>query len=155
MENLNDPAVFSAYVWHMAYLLARLLAAVILGAVIGYERERAGKPAGLRTHILVALSTCTVIIACTGMGTDPLSRVIQGIVTGIGFLGAGTILKTSNESQVKGLTTAAAVWMTAAIGIASGLGEIGIAVMATALAMIVLLFVRRFENKNVAQKEGS
>jgi putative Mg2+ transporter-C (MgtC) family protein len=149
MENhFADPGAWLAYGTHMAYLLVKLLTAVILGAVIGYERERAGKPAGLRTNILVALSTCTFVIACTGLGGDAVSRVIQGIVTGIGFLGAGTILKTSSDSQVKGLTTAAAVWMTAAIGVACGLGELGVAIMATLLAMFVLLFVRRFENKN-------
>jgi putative Mg2+ transporter-C (MgtC) family protein len=101
-------------------VIIRLIAAVLLGSIIGYERERAGKAAGLRTHILVTLGTCVFVVACSGYGmsSDGLSRVIQGIVTGIGFLGAGTILKLNEERDIQGLTTAAGVWMTSAIGVA-------------------------------------
>ena len=79
----------------LVILVVRVFAAVLLGAVVGIERERAGKPAGLRTHMLVSLGTAIVVIACAdaGMSLDGLSRVIQGMVTGIGFIGAGTILK--------------------------------------------------------------
>ncbi|MCA1617800.1 MAG: MgtC/SapB family protein [Acidobacteria bacterium] len=98
----------------LVHVLVRLLAATLLGAVIGIQRERAGKPAGLRTHMLVTLGTAVFVLACAGVGmsSDGLSRVIQGIITGIGFIGAGSILKLSEERDVRGLTTAAGVWMT-------------------------------------------
>ena len=118
----------------------RLLAAMILGAVIGLQRERAGKPAGLRTHILVAMGTTLFVIACTtvDMGLDGMSRVIQGIATGIGFIGTGAILKQSDKMEVHGLTTAAGIWFTAALGVAIGLGRIGIAIFSVILGLIVL-----------------
>lgn len=125
---------------HLAHVLIRLVAAALLGAIIGFQREKAGKPAGLRTHILVALGTTVVVLACSGAGMsmDGLSRVIQGIVTGIGFIGAGSILKLSEERDIQGLTTAAGVWMTAAIGLAVGLGSLGIALLGTLFTVVVL-----------------
>jgi putative Mg2+ transporter-C (MgtC) family protein len=133
----------------LAHVIIRLLAAALLGGIIGYERERAGKDAGLRTHMLVALGTCVFVVACSGSGmdSDGLSRVIQGIVTGIGFLGAGTILKINEQRDIKGLTTAAGIWMTAAIGVAVGLGTLGLALISTVVAVIVLALLRRIENK--------
>jgi putative Mg2+ transporter-C (MgtC) family protein len=121
-------------------VIIRLIAAILLGSIIGYERERAGKAAGLRTHILVTLGTCVFVVACSGYGmsSDGLLRVIQGIVTGIGFLGAGTILKLNEERDIQGLTTAAGVWMTSAIGVAVGLGELGFALLGAILTVIVL-----------------
>ena len=121
-------------------VIIRLFAATLLGALVGIQREKAGKPAGLRTHILVALGTAVFVIACSGAGmsSDGLSRVIQGIITGIGFVGAGSILKLNEERDVKGLTTAASVWMTAAIGVAVGLGSLGIALLSTLFALIIL-----------------
>jgi putative Mg2+ transporter-C (MgtC) family protein len=121
-------------------IILRVIAATLLGAVVGFQRERAGKPAGLRTHILVSLGTAVVVIACSSSAMDMagLSRVIQGIVTGIGFIGAGSILKVSEEKDIRGLTTAAGLWLTAAVGVACGLGTIGIAVIAAILALIVL-----------------
>ena len=121
-------------------VLIRVIAATLLGALVGFQRERAGKPAGLRTHILVSLGTAVVVVACSasGMNMDGLSRVIQGIVTGIGFIGAGSILKVSEERDIRGLTTAAGLWLTAAVGVACGLGTIGIAIIAAILALIVL-----------------
>lgn len=121
-------------------VVIRLFAATLLGALVGIQRERAGKPAGLRTHILVALGTAVFVIACSaaGMSSDGLSRVIQGIITGIGFVGAGSILKLSEERDIKGLTTAASVWMMAAIGVAVGLGSLGIALLSTLFTLIVL-----------------
>ena len=123
-----------------AHVIIRLIAATLLGAVVGAQREHAVKPAGLRTHILVSLGTAVFVLACSGSGmsSDGLSRVIQGIVTGIGFIGAGSILKLSEEKDIQGLTTAASVWMTAAIGVAVGLGSLGVALMSTLLTMIVL-----------------
>jgi putative Mg2+ transporter-C (MgtC) family protein len=125
---------------HLVIVLIRVLAATLLGAIVGIERERAGKPAGLRTHMLVSLGTCVVVLACsaTAMSLDGLSRVIQGIVTGIGFVGAGSILKLSEQREIKGLTTAAGLWMTGAIGVAVGLGALGLAVIGTVVALLVL-----------------
>ncbi len=121
-------------------VLIRVITATLLGALVGFQRERAGKPAGLRTHILVCLGTAVVVLACSGSGMDMAgeSRVIQGIVTGIGFIGAGSILKVSEERDIRGLTTAAGLWLTAAIGVACGLGTIGIALIASVLALVVL-----------------
>ncbi len=128
----------------LAHAVVRLVAAAVCGAIIGYEREKAGKAAGLRTHILVALGTCVFIVACAGYGMDAdgLSRVIQGIVTGIGFLGAGSILKVNHERDIQGLTSAAGIWMTAAVGVAVGLGTLGLALMGTILTVVVLAFIR-------------
>jgi putative Mg2+ transporter-C (MgtC) family protein len=125
----------------LAIVLIRVIAAILLGAVLGIERERAGKPAGLRTHMIVCLGTAVVVLACTevNMGLDGLSRVIQGIVTGIGFIGAGTILKLNEQREIQGLTTAAGLWMTAAIGVAVGLGALGLAVIGTVLTLLVLV----------------
>ena len=124
----------------LVIVLVRVIAAVLLGAVVGIERERAGKPAGLRTHMLVSLGSAIIVLACSGsgMGLDAQSRVIQGIVTGIGFVGAGTILKVSEQHEIHGLTTAAGLWMTAALGVACGLGIIGLAVIGALLALLVL-----------------
>ena len=125
---------------HLAVVLLRTIMAVILGGIVGVQREKVGKPAGLRTHMLVCLGTAVVVLACIGggMNMDGLSRVIQGIVTGIGFVGAGTILKLTDQREIQGLTTAAGLWMTAAIGVAVGLGALGLAVIATVLTVIVL-----------------
>ena len=124
----------------LAVVVIRVIAATLLGAIVGIERERAGKPAGLRTHMLVSLGTAVVVLACAdaNMSVDGLSRVIQGIVTGIGFVGAGTILKLNEQREIKGLTTAAGLWMTAAIGVACGLGGIGLAVIGTIVALLIL-----------------
>lgn len=124
-------------------IMIRLFAATLFGAAIGIERERAGKPAGFRTHILITVGTALFVIACSGAGltVEGLSRVIQGIVTGIGFLGAGSILKLNDERNIQGLTTAAGVWMTAAIGVTVGLGSVGLALIGTILALIILTIV--------------
>ena len=131
----------------LSHVIIRLVAATILGAAVGLQREKAGKPAGLRTHMLVTLGTTVFVLACagSGMSSDGLSRVIQGIVTGIGFIGAGSILKLNDERDVKGLTTAASVWMTAAIGVAVGLGGLGIALLGTLFTLLILAVVWRFE----------
>jgi len=131
----------------LTQVIIRLIAASVLGAVVGFERERAGKPAGLRTHTLVCLGTAIFVIVCGGFGmsSDGLSRVIQGIITGIGFIGAGSILKLSQERDIRGLTTAAGVWMTAAIGVGVGLGSLGVAALSTVLAVIILAVVGALE----------
>jgi len=133
----------------LVHVLIRFIAATLLGAVVGFQRERAGKPAGFRTHILVCLGTAVFILACSGVGmsSDGLSRVIQGIVTGIGFIGAGTILKLNEERDIQGLTTAAGVWMTAAIGVAVGLGTLGVALLSTFFTLIILAMTGPVESR--------
>jgi putative Mg2+ transporter-C (MgtC) family protein len=130
-------------------VLIRVIVATLLGAIVGLQREKAGKPAGLRTHMLVSLGTTVVVLACAAgtMSMDGLSRVVQGIVTGIGFIGAGSILKLSEQAEIRGLTTAAGLWMTAAIGIAVGLGVLGVALVGTFLTVIVLSLVGVIEDR--------
>jgi len=123
-------------------MILRFLLAVALGAGIGYQRERAGKAAGLRTHILVSagagLFTLVSIYGFGGAVVD-ISRVAAGVVIGIGFIGAGVILRGTREKEVAGLTTAATIWMTAAIGLAAGAGMYLVSVIATAVAVGILL----------------
>ena len=132
-----------------ARVIIRLVAAICLGAVVGIQREQAGKPAGLRTHILVALGTALFVIASVGSGmtSDGVSRVIQGLASGIGFIGAGAILKLSKSREIQGLTTAAGIWMTAAIGVAVGLGALGLAILGTILTWLVLAAIGRLEER--------
>lgn len=138
-----------------AQILLRMLAAVVFGFFVGMQREKAGKPAGVRTHMLVSLGTALVVLACAGMGMqyDAQSRVIQGIVTGIGFIGAGSILKLSEERDIQGLTTAAGLWLTAAIGIACGVGTLGIALIASVLTVLVLALAGVIESRDDKREE--
>jgi putative Mg2+ transporter-C (MgtC) family protein len=133
----------------IARVIIRLVIAMLLGAVVGVQRERTGKPAGVRTHMLVAMGSALFVLAPMefGMNADGLSRVIQGLVTGIGFLGAGAILKLSEEREIAGLTTAAGIWMTAAIGLAVGLGRLGLAIVSMILTWITLSLVRKLEQR--------
>ena len=120
-------------------MVLRLLLAAALGAVIGYQRERAGKPAGLRTHILICIGAALFTVASLygfGVVADP-SRVAAGIVAGIGFIGAGAIMRTG-EGIVAGLTTAATIWAVAAIGLAAGAGLYLVSAVTTVLILIVL-----------------
>jgi putative Mg2+ transporter-C (MgtC) family protein len=142
----------------LVHVIIRLVAATLLGAVVGFQRERAGKPAGLRTHMLVTLGTTVFVLACSGAGmsSDGLSRVIQGIITGIGFIGAGSILKLSEERAIQGLTTSAGIWMTAAVGVAVGLGSLGVALLSTLMALIILALVpleSRIDKEGAAKAE--
>jgi len=116
----------------------KILVAVILGGIIGYERERAGHFAGIRTHIIVCLTSAFLISAFTTylFPLDSVARIAAGILTGIGFIGAGTIL--SHGTEVKGLTTAASVWGVSALGIVIGLGAFLEAVVVTVVAVFVL-----------------
>lgn len=126
-------------------LAVRLLVAALLGGVLGYERERQGKPAGLRTHMLVALGAALFVLIPDQLGVSPaeMTRVLQGLVAGIGFLGAGSIIKGKDEEHTQGLTTAAGIWLTAAIGVAAGLGRDATAVLSTVLALVILDVVPR------------
>ena len=121
-------------------IVVRLAVAAVLGGLLGWEREHAGKAAGIRTHMLVAMGAALFVLVAQQVGISAAdnSRVIQGIVAGVGFLGAGTILKGDAEHQVKGLTTAAGIWLTAAIGVAAGLGREVTAVLSAVLALAVL-----------------
>jgi putative Mg2+ transporter-C (MgtC) family protein len=118
----------------------RLLVAAILGGLIGYERQRKSRSAGVRTHMLVCVGTAMFIIGPTqaGLLIDDLSRILQGIVQGIGFLGAGAIILGTLKQRTQGLTTAASIWSTAAIGVAAGLGLEATAVLSTALVLTIL-----------------
>jgi len=124
-------------------VLLRLAAAVAAGALIGLDRELRHKPAGLRTLALVSLGSAVFILetidSTRGVYTDATSRVIQGIVTGVGFLGAGSIMRGAGEEPVRGLTTAASIWLAAAIGIACGLANWPLVVGGSALGLLVLL----------------
>lgn len=133
----------------------RLLMAAVLGGILGFERESQGKSAGVRTHMLVSLGAALFVLVPSlgGAEHDAMSRVVQGVVAGIGFLGAGTILKNSTRApqRVKGLTTAAGLWMTAAIGVATGMGKEATALLSTLLALLVLSvmpwILSRFESE--------
>ena len=132
-------------------LVVRLLLASLLGFALGFEREQQGKAAGLRTHMLVAIGSALFVLIPQQAGVEPadMSRVIQGLIAGVGFLCAGTILKQGkeDEQQVQGLTTAAGLWMTAAIGMACGLGRETTAVLSTLLALAVLAGVPRLVDR--------
>lgn len=127
----------------------RLSAALLLAGVVGWQRERTGHAAGLRTHLLVALGSAlfTLIPLEAGASMGETTRVIQGIAAGIGFLGGGVILKEDASVRIHGLTTAASIWLTAAIGIAAGLGHVGAAAVGVLLAWFVLAVLEPFEQR--------
>ncbi|MEZ6131276.1 MAG: MgtC/SapB family protein [Planctomycetaceae bacterium] len=123
----------------------RLLIAVVLGGVLGIERQIHGRWAGVRTHMMVSLGAAIFTIAAiTTAPDDPneVTRVIQGIAAGIGFLGAGTILKLSTEIEVKGLTTASSIWLAAALGTVAGMGEYALAISSGLMSVLVLAILR-------------
>jgi putative Mg2+ transporter-C (MgtC) family protein len=126
-------------------VVVRLMLAATLAGVLGMERESMGKAAGLRTHMLVALGAALFVLVVAPLGVaGDVSRVIQGVAAGIGFIGAGSILKHVDRGEVTGLTTAASIWMTAAIGVTAGIGTIWFSVVATAIAWVILDLVERF-----------
>lgn len=124
-------------------VVLRLSLAALLGGLVGLERERKGKAAGVRTHMLVAMGSALFVLVAqqSGMDRADLSRVLQGVIAGVGFLGAGTILKIGDEEKVKGLTTAAGIWLTAAIGVAAGMGREAMALLSALLALTILSLV--------------
>jgi putative Mg2+ transporter-C (MgtC) family protein len=126
--------------------LLPLLTALLLGGLIGLDREIRGRWAGLRTHILVALGAALLMAAGKAMeGTIQLGHVINGIAAGIGFIGAGTILKRSEKMEIKGLTTASSIWLAAAVGTAAGLQLYLLAVSGTIIAFLVLRVIGMME----------
>jgi putative Mg2+ transporter-C (MgtC) family protein len=128
-------------------IIVRLLAAAILGGILGIERQYEHKSAGMRTHMLVALGAALFIAApmIAGLNEAGVTRIIQGITTGIGFVVGGTILKMTDQHEVRGLTTAANIWLAAAVGVAVGAGWLVPAVIATLLALAILYILRRVE----------
>jgi len=130
-----------------AVLVARMLVAVVLSGLIGLERERRNAPAGFRTHMLVGLGSAMFVLVPLQAGVSPadVTRVIQGVVSGIGFLGAGAILKESRGRQVHGLTTAASIFATSAIGVTAGMGKASTAILCTVLVLLILALLHRLE----------
>lgn len=126
-------------------IVLRLLVAMALGGLLGYERESIGAPAGLRTHMLVSLGCALFVLIPiqAGMQIEDVSRVLQGVTAGIGFLGAGAILKQHDRKDIHGLTTAASVWTTAAIGVAAGMGRESSAIVSAVFAFVILSILRR------------
>lgn len=130
-----------------ARIVIRLVIAMAVGAMVGVNREHMHKPAGFRTHVLVALGAAVFALGgeMAGMGVADVSRIIQGIAVGVGFIGAGAILKSQANQHVHGLTTAASIWLTAAAGVAAGIGRLGLAIVAGLLTWFTLSVLRRFE----------
>jgi len=130
----------------------RLLAATFIGAAVGLDREMRGKPAGLRTHALVSLGAALLTLVVLRLGpsnvehVDAVSRVIQGVIAGVGFLGGGAILKTrTGPEMVQGLTTAATIWIVASLGVACGCGQWAASLMAGCFALMILIIGRPIE----------
>jgi putative Mg2+ transporter-C (MgtC) family protein len=130
----------------------RLIVAVVLGGLVGLERERVRRVAGLRTHMLVALGAALFTVVPMEASRQPsdLAEIVKGLSAGIGFLGAGTILKLTESHEIHGLTTAASIWFTAAAGVAVGAGWFWAAIVGVGLAWGILATVRRFEHKDDA-----
>lgn len=152
-ESLNN--LDAEVCWRMGYELSvfiRLFLAALLGGLIGIERESLNKSAGLRTHILVCLGSCLIMVTSieifetVGHGTigDP-ARIAAQVVSGIGFLGAGTIMRSG--FGIKGLTTAASLWLVAAIGLAVGIGSYVAAIITTAIVFLILVYLPKLEKK--------
>jgi putative Mg2+ transporter-C (MgtC) family protein len=142
---------------HLTRMVLRLVLAAFLGGLLGLQRERNGKEAGIRTHMLVAAGSALFVLVPlqTGMDEDGVSRVLQGLLAGIGFLCAGTILKLQDEEHVRGLTTAAGIWMTAAIGMACGLGRETTAVLSTLLVLGILVLEGPFRRLGLRKDQDS
>jgi putative Mg2+ transporter-C (MgtC) family protein len=121
-------------------VLMRLGLALILGGIIGFEREMSKRDAGIRTHMMVAVGAALFVVVPlqAGFSQEDMSRVLQGLVSGVGFLGAGAIIKLSAEREVRGLTTAASIWLSAGVGVAAGLGREATAILSVAIALAIL-----------------
>jgi putative Mg2+ transporter-C (MgtC) family protein len=128
--------------------LGRLAVATLLGGIVGLEREINGHWAGLRTHMMVALGAAVFVTTAIPIVDDQpasISRIIQGIAAGIGFLGAGTILKLGDQERIKGLTTASSIWLSAALGTTAGLGQYALAAAGLCISLFVLAVLRPVE----------
>lgn len=129
----------------LTLITLRLVVAAVLGGLLGYEREMQGKAAGVRTHMLVAVGAALFVLVPqqAGASLSDVSRVMQGLIAGVGFLGAGAIVLGNQQVSASGLTTAAGIWLTAAIGVAAGLGREATAVLATVIALSIFIAVPR------------
>lgn len=128
---------------YLARVAIRLGSAALLGGLIGAQREIQGKAAGLRTHMTVCLAAATFVLVGLEVGPNNIGTVIQGIAAGVGFLGAGTILKKSSDEDIQGLTTAATIWLTAAVGVAAGAGHGWMALFVVLAAWLILSILAR------------
>ena len=139
----------------MAGLTPRLVLAALAGGVIGWNRFRAGKPAGVGTHALVALGSALFVAIPVQMGPathEGFTRVVQGIATGIGFIGAGEIFRDADhDRRVHGLTSAAALWVTAALGVVAGCGSAALIAAATAFTLLIVLAAPHLEHRDAAR----
>lgn len=133
-------------------IATRLAAALVAGALVGLERERKHRPAGFRTMILISLGSCGFVVAGLSAlasfpdsGQAEVSRILQGLMSGIGFLGAGAVIQ--NKKAVRGLTTAAAVWVTAALGAMCGIGQFVLAGTLAAFTLFTLIVLERVEER--------
>jgi putative Mg2+ transporter-C (MgtC) family protein len=157
-EKSMDNFIFADVRLSVSEDFMRIAAATVLGGIIGLEREWKGHWAGLRTHILVSIGCAIFIIG--GMGivgreSEAVTRIVQGIASGIGFLGAGTILKLDDKREIKGLTTASSIWLAAALGTAAGAGEYGLATASAIISVCVLGFLPPVEKWLARRHEES
>ncbi len=144
----------------MTRITLRLVLAAVLGGILGYERELKARSAGVRTHMLVAVGAALFVVGPlqSGIPLPDMSRVLQGIVQGIGFLGAGAIIVRANQQKIQGLTTAANIWATAAIGIVAGLGLEATAVLSAVIVLLILAVIPRIVPRSYqvdSHQEGS
>ncbi len=137
-------------------IFVRLSVALIIGAAIGLQRSITHRPAGVRTHMLVALGTALLLVTASdaGLSNSDLSRIVQGIITGIGFLGGGAILKLTQEHEIHGLTSAAGIWLTAGASAAAGLGQITAALIGLVMGLVVLRVVGHAEKQHAQARPG-
>lgn len=154
IKAMNDTGLQLLHPTDWQNMLLRLSVATLAGSILGWERELGDKPAGLRTHMLVSLGAALFIMVGiqTGMvqdNADTLSRIMQGVITGIGFLGAGEIVRSpkrdSASIQIRGLTTAASIWVATALGLAAGCGLWLMSAIGVGLAVFILQGVKRLE----------
>ena len=149
MESTTDELFSLPGMGQIVSVGVRLLAAALLGGLLGIERESVGKAAGLRTHMLVAVGAALFVVAPreAGLSEGDVGRIIQGVAAGIGFIGAGTILKLVDRQEIQGLTTAASIWFTAAVGIAVGVGPLWVPVVSATSGWIILYALGKLEGK--------
>jgi putative Mg2+ transporter-C (MgtC) family protein len=149
MNFLTDDFLILPDTAQLVRVIVRVLAAALLGGLVGAERQWVGKAAGLRTHMLVSLGAALFVIAPAEAGVDEgdLGRIVQGIAAGVGFIGAGTILKRARRGEIQGLTTAASIWLTAAIGVAVAVGRIWLPVVAVICAWLILFVLAAVEGR--------
>lgn len=128
-------------------IILRFVLAAILGGLLGYDREVKGKAAGLRTHMLVSFGAALFVLVPqqSGASMGDLTRVVQGLTAGVGFLGAGSIIMGNRQEEAKGITTATGIWLTAAIGVAVGLGREATAILSTLFALVILSLIPKIE----------